>query len=90
MRKINNMQELKMAQIEVRHKITLKEMELQAHSNALKELLNPMTYINLAISKVAFLEQLAVSFVKGYTAIREFLSRTAEKGKEEEEPEDHK
>ncbi len=75
MREINNMEELKMAQIELQHKITLKEMELQAHANSLKEMLNPVTYINMAISKVAVIEQLAASFYKGYTTVKEMIAK---------------
>lgn len=83
MRKISNMEELRMAQIELRHRRALKEMELQAHSNAIKEMLNPMTYINLAISKIAFVEQLAASFVKGYTVVKEMLHRQRDSVKED-------
>lgn len=75
MREINNMEELRMAQIELRHRITLKEMELQAHTSSLKELLNPMTYINMAMSKVAAIEQLAAAFHKGYTTVKELIAK---------------
>ncbi len=75
MREIRNMEELKMAQMDIEHKIALKEMELQAHMNSIKELLNPITYINYAISKVAVLEQLFASFYKGYTTVKEMISQ---------------
>ena len=75
MREINNMEELKMAQMELHHRIDLKEMELQAHANSLKELVNPMTYINLALSKVAVLEQFAASFYKGYTTVKDMIAK---------------
>lgn len=75
MREIRNMEELKMAQMEVEHKIALKGLELQAHMNSIKELLNPITYINYAVSKVAVLEQLIASFYKGYTTVKEMIAQ---------------
>ena len=75
MKRINNMQELKMAQVELRHKRSLKEMELQAQADSIKGMLNPMTYINYAVSKVTFLEQFAASFMKGYDTVRELVQK---------------
>lgn len=75
MKRIDNMEELRMAQIELRHKSAMKELELKAHANALKEMLNPLTYINYALSKVAIVEQLAASFMKGYTTVKEIVRK---------------
>ena len=75
MREIRNMEELKMAQIEVKHKIEITQMQLQAHTNAIKEMLNPMTYVNRAISKLASLESIAVSFFKGYKTVKEMIAK---------------
>lgn len=75
MREINNMEELKMAQIELRHKVAMKELQLKAHANSIRELLNPMTYVNAAISKLASIEQLAASFWKGYTTFKDLIAK---------------
>ena len=73
MREINNMADLKNAQQEIRHKIQMKELELGAHFNAIKEYLNPLTYINYAVSKITVLEQFIASFYKGYNTIKEII-----------------
>ncbi len=73
MREIRNMEDLKSAQQEVRYKIQMKEMEIGAHFNALKEYFNPLTYINYAISKVTVLEQLITAFYKGYNTVKELI-----------------
>lgn len=83
MREINNMEDLRMAQMEVEHQIALKEMELGAHMQSVKELLNPMTYINYAVSKMAAVEQLAASFYKGYTTIKELIAQYRNKKREQ-------
>lgn len=75
MKEITNMEELRMAQMELEHRIALKEMELGAHANSIKEMLNPLTYINYALSKVAVVEQLAASFIKGFTTVRDFIAQ---------------
>lgn len=75
MREITNMEQLKMAQVEIGHKIALKEMELGMHVQSIKELLNPLAYINYAVSKVAVLEQLVASFMKGYTTIKDLIAQ---------------
>lgn len=87
MREIRNMEELKMAQMEVEHKIALKELELQAHMNSIKELLNPLTYINYAVSKVAVLEQLIASFYKGYTTVKEMIAQYRNRKQSQIQPE---
>ena len=75
MREIRNMEDLRNAQQEVRFKIQMKELEMGAHLNALKEYLNPLTYINYAISKITVLEQLVASFHKGYSTVKDIISR---------------
>lgn len=75
MKDINNMQELREAQIELRHKRELKELELRAYAGSIREMLNPMTYISYAVSKVTFLEQFAASFMKWYDTVREVVQK---------------
>ena len=75
----NSFEDLKEAQVETRHKIAIKEMELQAHTNAMRELLNPMTYINRALSKISYLEQFMAAFMRGYAAVRDFIRRYKDK-----------
>ena len=75
MREIRNMEELKMAQIELKHKIEITQMQLQAQKNAIKEILNPMTYVKLAVSKLASLESIAISFFKGYRTVKEMIAK---------------
>lgn len=74
MREIRNMGELKMSQVELRHKIDITQMQLLSHAKAVRELLNPITYINLAISKLDTLEDIAVSFYKGYHTVKEKIT----------------
>lgn len=88
MREITNMEQLKMAQMELEHRIALKEMELGAHTQYVKELLNPLTYINYAVSKVAVLEQLAASFMKGYSIVRDFIAKYRNKPPQEQSPQE--
>lgn len=73
MREIKDMADLKNAQQEIRYKIQMKELEVGAHLNAVKEYLNPLTYINYAISKITVLEQLVTSFYKGYNTVKEMI-----------------
>lgn len=75
MKHITNMDELKLAQMQVRHKIELKEIELQAHITAVKEMLNPMTYVNRLFSKIAIAEHFAASVYKGYTTVRDLIAK---------------
>lgn len=75
MREIRNMEELRMAQIELKHQIAMKELQLQAHANAIREMLNPMTYVNRAISKLASFETIATSFIKGYRTVKEMIAK---------------
>ena len=75
MRQIRNMEELKMAQVEIKHKIAIKEMQLQAHTNAIREMFNPMTYVNRAISKLGSIENLITSFYSGYHKVREMIAK---------------
>lgn len=69
------MEDLKPFQQENRCKIEMKETELKAHLNVLKEYLNPLTYINFAIEKISFLEQLVAAISRAGAAVREMFSR---------------
>lgn len=75
MKQINNLEELRMAQVELQHRISMKELELKAHANSIRELLNPMTYINLAISRISYVEKLVTAFYNGYTTFKEMIAR---------------
>ena len=68
------MEELKVAQIELKHKIAIKEMQLHSHAKSVRELLNPVTYINLAISKLSALEDIAISFYRGYHTVKKKIT----------------
>jgi hypothetical protein len=41
-----------------------------------KEYLNPLTYINFAIEKISFLEQLAAALARAGTAVKEMFGKT--------------
>lgn len=79
MREIRSMEELKMAQVELQHKIAIKELQLQAHTKSLKDLVNPMTYINLLISKLSIVENIATSFYKGYRTVKDMIEEYRKK-----------
>ncbi len=65
--------DLKGAEAENALREQMKQVELQAHVNSLKELLNPFTYINYAVVKLQELEKLATAFLEGYTAIKKMV-----------------
>lgn len=84
MREITNMEQLKMAQVELGHKIALKEMELGTHMQSIRELLNPLTYINYAVSKVTVLEQFIATFMNGYRTVKDFIAQYRSKNTEQQ------
>ena len=69
------MEDMKPFQQENMYRIRMKELELEAHLNVFKEYLNPLTYINLAIEKISFLEQLVAAIARAGAAVREMFSR---------------
>ena len=66
--------DIKAAQQENSYKIKMKEMELGAHLNSLKKYLNPLTYIDYAVSKISALENIVTAFIKGFTTVKEMVS----------------
>lgn len=69
------MEDMKPFQQENNYKIRMKELELEAHLNAFKEYLNPLTYINLVVEKISFLEHLVTAIARAGAAVREMFSR---------------
>ena len=65
------MEDMKPFQQENMYRIRMKELELEVF----KEYLNPLTYINFAIEKISFLEQLAAAIARAGAAVREMFSR---------------
>ena len=70
------MEEIKPFQQENMCRLRMKEIELEAHLNVFKEYLNPLTYINFAIEKISFLEQLAAAIPRAGTAVKEMFGKT--------------
>ena len=73
--------DIKAAQQENAYKIKMKEMELGAHLNTIKKYLNPLTYIDYAVSKLSALENIVTAFLKGYATVREMVSSMRNKHK---------
>lgn len=76
--------DIKAAQQENSYKIKMKEMELGAHLNSLKKYLNPLTYIDYAVSKLSALENIVTAFFKGYNTVKEMVSGMRNKNNREE------
>ena len=78
--------DIKAAQQENSYKIMMKEMELGAYLNSLKKYLNPLTYIDYAMSKISALENIVTAFIKGYTTVKEMVGGMRKRnGNREEE-----
>ena len=65
--------DIKAAQQENSYKIKMKEMELGAYLNSLKKYLNPLTYIDYAVSKLSVIENIVTAFFKGYSTVKEMV-----------------
>lgn len=78
--------DIKAAQQENSYKIKMKEMELGAYLNSLKKYLNPLTYIDYAVSKLSVIENIVTAFFKGYSTVKEmvggFRNRNKNNGEE--------
>ena len=81
--------DIKAAQQENSYKIKMKEMELGAHLNSLKKYLNPLTYIDYAVSKLSALENIVTAFFKGYTTVKEMMSGMKNRNRQEENTPDN-
>ena len=77
--------DIKAAQQENSYKIMMKEMELGAYLNSLKKYLNPLTYIDYAMSKISALENIATAFIKGYTTVKEMVGGMRKRNENREE-----
>ena len=73
--------DIKAARQENAYKIKMKEMELGAHLNTIKKYLNPLTYVDYAVSKLSALENIVTAFLKGYATVREMVSSMRNKHK---------
>ncbi len=71
---ITNLEELRSARERLKNIIALKEYELEGDVNALKESLNPVTYINRLLTKIYSFEYLLKYFMKGYDLVRGWFS----------------
>ena len=76
--------DIKAAQQENSYKIKMKEMELGVYLNSMKKYLNPLTYIDYAVSKLSALENIVTAFFKGYTTVKEMVSGMRNKNRQEE------
>lgn len=77
----SEIEDIKAARQENAYKIKMKEMELGAHLNTIKKYLNPLTYIDYAVSKLSALENIVTAFLKGYATVREMVSSMRNKHK---------
>lgn len=77
--------DIKAAQQENSYKIMMKEMELGAYLNSLKKYLNPLTYIDYAMSKISALENIVTAFIKGYTTVKEMVGGMRKRNENREE-----
>ncbi len=72
---ITNLEQLQAAKIRLAHLVELKEQELNANKQAVKEALNPLTYINRFITKLYSMEYLFKYAVKGYDFVKDFFNK---------------
>lgn len=72
---ITNLEQLQAAKIRIAHLVELKEQELNANKHAVKEALNPLTYINRFITKLYSMEYLFKYAVKGYDFVKDFFNK---------------
>lgn len=77
--------DIKAAQQENSYKIMMKEMELGAYLNSLKKYLNPLTYIDYAMSKISALENIVTAFINGYTTVKEMVGGMRKRNENREE-----
>lgn len=81
--------DLKGARQENMYKIKMKEMELGAYMNSIKKYLNPLTYIDYAVSKLSAIENIVTAFFKGYNTVKDMLSGMKDKHKNNNKEEDN-
>lgn len=72
---ITSLDELRSARERLKNIIALKEYELEGDVNALKEALNPVTYVNRLLTKIYSFEYLLKYFMKGYDFVRSWFNR---------------
>ena len=53
--------------------------------NSLKKYLNPLTYIDYAMSKISALENIVTAFIKGYTTVKEMVGGMRKRNENREE-----
>ncbi len=72
---ITNMEQLRAARSHIAHLAELKERELIAGGQAVKDALNPITYINRFITKLYSMEYVIKFAMKGYDFIKGFFKK---------------
>lgn len=72
---ITSLDELRSARERLKNIIALKEYELKGDVNALKEALNPVTYVNRLLTKIYSFEYLLKYFMKGYDFVRNWFNK---------------
>ena len=72
---ITSLDELRSARERLKNIIALKEYELEGGVNALKEALNPVTYVNRLLTKIYSFEYLLKYFMKGYDFVRNWFNK---------------
>ena len=72
---IRNMRQLHEARSRLKEAVGMKEIELKNDIRACKEALNPVTYINRAITKLYTMEYLTKYFIKGYEFVKDLVGR---------------
>lgn len=72
---ITSLDELRSARERLKNIIALKEYELEGDVNALKEALNPVTYVNRLLTKIYSFEYLLKYFMKGYDFVRNWFNK---------------
>ncbi len=72
---IENLEQLHAAKMRLAHLIELKEQELKTNKQAVKEALNPLTYINRFITRLYSMEYLFKYAVKGYEFVKDLFNK---------------
>lgn len=73
---ISNLNDLRRARNVLDTKIRIKETELKFQYRALRELINPVTYINRFVSKFSTLENIVRCFCRGFSVVREIINES--------------
>ncbi len=72
---IRNMEQLYAAKVRIAHLVELKEQKLKADKQAVRDALNPLTYINRLIAKIYSMDYLFKYAVKGYDFVKDLFNK---------------